>query len=482
MAVLTELIGARRVSNEPMAADRLATACAGLPIALSMVAARLCTRPRRSLEREAVALEERSRLLRVSTEDSPLHAVFDASAGQLSSVGRAVYQLCGLLPANGFGSEVITDVAESTAGEIEDGLEELVDVNLLVEDERERFSLHDLVKEHASSCAKENIPELEREMLRKTIVEWYLVMTVNADAVVHPYRWRVSRRYQTDPLPHRRFSQRSAAMSWLEKERTAVRGALWMAVRNEWHDLVWEFCEALWGFFLHHRDYQDWINIQEKGIESAGILGNRLAEARLRSQLGYALAKIGHYQAAIVQNEKAMRLGESEEHDPTVATAWSQIGRAKRGLGELTDALACYRKAAAIQERARIPRGVAMARRRAGDVLARLERFDEAITELLEASRVMRELGDEAQYARTLMVMGPLYQRLNRGDEGLRRWSGCGNWSRRTTRPRRCSRWRNSKRSTATSRPRANISRRRRSFTIPCATPAPTRPLRAWGS
>jgi tetratricopeptide (TPR) repeat protein len=420
VAVLTELIGARRVSNEPMAADRLAAACAGLPIALSMVAARLCTRPRRSLEREAVVLEERSRLLRVSTEDSPLHAVFDASAGQLSSAGRAVYQLCGLLPAGSFGSEVITDVAETTAGEVEDGLEELVDGNLLVEDERERFYLHDLVKEHASTWATENLPELERETLRKTIVEWYLAMTVNADSVVHPYRWRVSRRYQADPLPHRRFSQRDAAMSWLERERTAVRGALWVAVRNEWHDLVWEFAEALWGFFLHHRDYQDWINIQEKGIESAGIVGHRLAEARLHSQMGYALAKTGRYQAAIDHNETAMRLGESEEHDPTVATAWSQIGRAKRGLGDLTDALVCYRKAAEIQERADIPRGVAMARRRAGDVLARLGRIDEAITELLEASRVMRELGDEAQHARTLMVIGPLYQRLNRGDEGLR--------------------------------------------------------------
>ncbi|GHF80799.1 tetratricopeptide (TPR) repeat protein [Amycolatopsis bartoniae] len=413
--VLAQLVGRERVEAEPEAARSLAGMCGGLPLALAVVGARLRTRPRRGLQREAASLGRRFALLRLSTEEVSLDGVFDASVVRLSEPARHLYRLAGLHPGGGFDADVLTDVTEAEPEEIDDALEELLDANLLSEDEHGRFRCHDLVRAHAAARAEQDLPPERCEALRRAIVEWYLAMTVKADAVVHPHRWRLSRYYTEDPLPR----PIEDAGDWLVREQAAVRGALLEAARRGWPDLVWQFCEALWGHFLHHRHYQDWIELQRLGVAAAEQCGNRLAEARIRSQLGFAYAKLGRYREATAENELALRLGRVEKHDLTMATALSQLGRAARGSGDLPAALDYFRDAAGVQARMGVPRGVALCRRRAGEVLTDLGRLDEAAAELTAAARSMAELDDPIQYARTLTALGALHACRGRPEEGL---------------------------------------------------------------
>jgi tetratricopeptide (TPR) repeat protein len=416
--LLAELVGRDRVAAEPEAARELASACAGLPLALTVVAARLRTRPRRSLMREATSLRRESAVLHMSSEDSTLDAVFDTSVNALSARAVAIYRLGGLHPGGGFDADVLVDVSGAAPEEVEDGLEELLDANLLIEDAHGRFRFHDLIRVHAVGCAEREVSLEERESLRRGLVEWYLAMTVKADAVLHPHRWRLSPCYAEDTVPHRSFDSPQSGSSWLEREQGATRSALLEADRRGWYDLVWQFCEALWGFFLHHRHYQEWLEMQRLGIAAAERCDHRLAQARLRSQLGFALAKLGRFAEAVAENELALRLGRAEKHDLTVATALSQLGRAARGSGDLLAALDYYHQAAEIQGRLGVPRGVALCRRRAGDVLAELGRTEEAAVELRAAAKAMAELGDRIQYARTLTILGSLQARAGRRPDG----------------------------------------------------------------
>jgi tetratricopeptide (TPR) repeat protein len=418
---LTELVGPDRVSAEPEAARRIASACGGLPIAVATVAARLRTRPRRTFTHEAAALQERSKLLKMSPDGDPsLQSVFDASYAGLTTLAAEVYRLCGLHPAGRFGLDVVAEVSTLSLDEVEDGLDELVDCNLLIEEDQDRLRFHDLLREHALAAARWDTAELERDTLTRNFVEWYLASTIEANDVVHPHRWRLEPRFATDSLTHKTFNDRRAAMRWLEVERQAIRGALSEAERRGWFDLVWRFGDALWGFFLHHRHYDDWIQVQRLAIAAAKHCEHRLAEARLHSQLGYAYAKLGRYQEAITENELALRLAKAEKHGPSIATAISQLGRAARGLNDLDLALGYYRQAAELQERLGIERGVALCRRRAGDVLAQLGRVDEAIVELAAAAEMMARLNDPIQYARTVTVLGSLHGRRGRPAEGLK--------------------------------------------------------------
>ncbi|WP_160148890.1 ATP-binding protein [Amycolatopsis alkalitolerans] len=409
--LLAELVGRARVEAEPQAARALSDSCGGLPLALAVVSARLRTRPHRSLQRETASLRRRFALLRLSSEELSLQAVFDASVVRLSPAAARLYRLGGLHPGGGFDADVLTDVSGAAPEEVDDGLEELLDANLLTEDEQGRFRFHDLVRAHALDRAEQDLPEPSR----RDIVEWYLMMTVKADAVVHPHRWRLGPRYAANPLPR----PVEDAGGWLDREQASIRSAVLEADRRGWSELVWQFCEALWGFFLHHRHYQDWIELQRLGIAAAEQCGNRLAEARLRSQLGFAYAKIGRFREAVAENELALRLGRAEKHDLTMATALSQLGRAARGSGDLLAALDYFRDAAGVQARIGVPRGVALCRRRAGEVLADLGRIEEAEVELTAAARGLATLDDPIQYARTLTALGALPARRGRPEEGL---------------------------------------------------------------
>ncbi|MBN6037830.1 tetratricopeptide repeat protein [Amycolatopsis sp. 195334CR] len=397
--VLAELVGAERVRAEPEAADELAAACAGLPIALTLVAGRLRRHQRRRLSREASSLAERGRVLQLTPEDGPsIDAVFAASYDGLSPLAAELFQVCGAHPGITFAPAVIADVSGLDLDRTEDGIDELVDRNLLIDVAGGRVRFHELVQLHARARAEDSMV--------RAVVQWYLDVLVEADSLVHPHRTMWGPGYAAGPRENPRFADREQALHWLREESEAIRAAFSEADRNGWHELVWQYCEASWGFFLLYRQYDDFVESQRRGIVAARECAEPLVEARLHSQLGFALAQLRRYDESIAENEVALSLATEHGHEPSVATALAQLGRCARGKGELPEALDYYRRAAELQESLGITRGVALCRRRAGDVLAKLGRYDEAEGELRAAAGLMRELGDRNQYARALMVLG----------------------------------------------------------------------------
>ncbi|MDT8911902.1 AAA family ATPase [Amycolatopsis sp. PS_44_ISF1] len=417
---LTSLVGEERVGAEITATHQIAAVCGGLPLALSMIAAQLRTHPRRSVAREADRLGDESRLLRLSVDGDPeLQAVFDSSYSSLTAETAAAYRLCGLHPGPRFGPEVLADVSGTTEDEIEDTFDRLAEVNLLSEEEDGSHRFHDLVRAHARATAQLDEGAGESAVTRR-FIEWYLTMTVRATDVVHPHRWKLEPHFTTGAPAYRSFASTEEAMTWLRREHRSIRHCVLEAREREWHELVWPFCEALWGFFLHHRDYADWIRLQQQGIDSAIHCGHRIAEARLRSQRGYALAKSGDYAQAMKENELALRLARAEGHDASAATALSQLGRAARDNNDLPAALGYYRQARDLEARLGHRRSVALLSRRVGQVLGRSGRVADSITELSGAAAVLEETGDSVQHSRTLMVLGTLLTRHDRQPEGLR--------------------------------------------------------------
>lgn len=416
---LTALVGKDRVSAEITATHQIATACGGLPLALSMIAAQLRTHPRRSVAREADRLGDDTRLLRMSVDGDPaLQAVFDSSYRSLDEDTARAYRLCGLHPGPRFGAEVLADVSGTTEDDVEETFDRLAEMHLLGEEDDGSHRFHDLVRAHARATARLD-DGTDEEAVTRRFVEWYLTMTVRATDVVHPHRWKLEPHFTLGAPEHRSFATTREAMAWLRREQRSIRHCVLEAREREWHELVWPFCEALWGFFLHHRDYADWIRLQQLGIDSAIHCGHRIAEARLRSQRGYALAKSGDYQQAIAENELALRLARAEGHDASAATALSQLGRAARDNNDLPAALGYYRQARDLEARLGHRRNAALLSRRVGQVLSRSGRLAESIAELSGAAGVLEESGDSVQHSRTLMVLGTLLTQHDRQQEGL---------------------------------------------------------------
>lgn len=413
--LLGAVAGGGRLTEEPEHAEELVQLCGGLPIALSVVGARLASRPNRPLSREVDALRGSARLATMSLEDDhSVEAVFDASYRGLPPAQAELYRRCALHPGPVFGVEVAEVAVRLSAREVEPALDALVDRNLLNEVADGRFRYHDLLLVHARQMVEAEEPPEVRDAVRGQMVEWYLTMAVSADLALRPTRRRVGPHFrQAAERSLAAFPTERAALHWLETERRNLVSAVHAAAEQGWDESVWELCEALWGFFLHLRPYADWLAIHQLGIPAAQRCGHRTAEARLRIQLAVALTKLERHDEAIEENLRAVRLAEHEGDDATKAAALSELAGSARGKGDLAGALSYLYQAKRIRERIGTARAVAVGQRRIGEVLFALGRHEEALAELRHAADALTPL-DQAQRARALTSLARAYAQSGR--------------------------------------------------------------------
>jgi tetratricopeptide (TPR) repeat protein len=404
------VLGEARVDAELESVHEVVQACASLPLALSILAARLATHPRRTFARELQDLRaESDRLAALAIEgDRSVRAVLDVACAALDNDAALAYRACARLPGLEFGIDVATFVTGWDNRRTLSSLDTLVDANLLVERGDDRLGYHQLTLLHAREWGEPD----NRTPSRQAIIEWYLDRTIAADLLIHPHRPRLGPRYATSSDPV--FSDHRAALGWLEVERASIKAAFESASHEGRDDLLWQFAEALWGFFLHTRHYSDWISLHHVAIAAAGRAGGPRVEARMRSQLGLAYAKLRRYDLAAEENRRALRLAEEAGDDQAMATAYSQLGRAARGSGELDAAIAFFERARDIQREIGEVRGVALCQRRIGQMLARQGKYDGAVAQMHAAAAIMRDLGDHTQYARALMEIGTTMVHANR--------------------------------------------------------------------
>jgi tetratricopeptide (TPR) repeat protein len=413
VAVLERAVGGRRLTAEPAAARELATLCGGLPIALSVVGARLSTHPRRSLAKEVGALRVADdRLSTLALADTAsVEAVLDLSYVELPFRQARVYRLCALHPGATFGIEVAAAAVDEPVPDVEDALDDLVEKNLVTEVSDDRFRFHDLLRLHARRQA-ESDTKLEREAAVHRMIDWYLDRAVAADLVVLPLRPRVGPRYAVDqPSP---FADRAEALAWLEDERGNLVNAVRAAAERNWHAHVWQLCEAMWGLFLFRHHYPDWMETHVLGVAAARQLGDRTAEARIRIQLGFAYAAVGRSYDAIGEFTGALRTAEAIGDDGSRATALRQLAKIARARGDLDTALAHLRHSLGLERSLGRQRGEGLAHRRIGELLTEAGRYDEAVAEFEQGEAILSALDDALGVARLRMFLAEAHLKADR--------------------------------------------------------------------
>ncbi len=164
MRVLEARLGRERVATEPAAAAGLIRLCAGLPLALAVLAARAAEAPELPLAALAAALtSESGRLdaLDSSDEATSVRAVFSWSYRQLSEAAAGMFGLLGLH----CGPDVSVPAAASLAGvpaaAAQAALTELANATLVTEHRPGRYVLHDLVRAYAAEQAAQAWTEAE---------------------------------------------------------------------------------------------------------------------------------------------------------------------------------------------------------------------------------------------------------------------------------------------------------------------------------
>ncbi|HYX59364.1 MAG TPA: BTAD domain-containing putative transcriptional regulator, partial [Streptosporangiaceae bacterium] len=163
--MLARRLGRARVAAEPGAADEIITACARLPLALSIAAGRAAGRPKRPLTELAAELHDaRGRLDALEAGDAVtnVRAVLSWSYDQLSESAARMFRLLGVHP----GPDISLSAAASLAGmpraAAGAALRELVRTHMVAEYLPARFTFHDLLRAYAADQAERHDPEPER--------------------------------------------------------------------------------------------------------------------------------------------------------------------------------------------------------------------------------------------------------------------------------------------------------------------------------
>ncbi|MEO6082298.1 MAG: transcriptional regulator, SARP family protein, partial [Umezawaea sp.] len=174
-ALLARHLGAARMTAEPEAVDDVVRHCAGLPLALGIVAARATIRPDLDLVAQAAALRDhRTRLDALDTGDTDLNlrAVLSWSCRALTPPAARLFDLLGLAP----GPDVSTAAAAALLGVDPTGpLAELEANHLVAQPEPGRYRMHDLVRLYATEQASQQEAALRR------VVDFYLHTAHAAD-------------------------------------------------------------------------------------------------------------------------------------------------------------------------------------------------------------------------------------------------------------------------------------------------------------
>ena len=330
LELLGRIVGQERTSAEPAAATELAAVCGRLPLAVSIVAARLAVRPDWTLDELRGRLaEERHRLDELAVGDLDVRASIALSYRTLSPRARRLFRLLGLVRAADWPVWVPRVLLGEPAGDL---VAELVDVHLVAPlgadaAGQDRFRLHDLVADYAREQAREHEPDAAAASTR-LLAGWLALAAAADERIPHGEGFAVPASTGAPPVAV------TAPYDWFDAERAGLLGAIEEAVRLGRPDLAGQLALRMSGYLKLRCDYDDWLAALRLAIDPVRAAGLDHVLVKLLSALFVAHGLADRYdeQVAVAEEELAVarRLGDRGAE----VVALAHTGRAVRDLDE----------------------------------------------------------------------------------------------------------------------------------------------------
>ncbi len=307
--LLTGRLGRERTTAEPSALAELIALCAGLPIALVIVAARTIAQQHQRLDVLAAELRgAKSRLDALTTGDlaTDVRSVFSWSYLSLSAPAARLFRLAGLQPGPSLSAEAAASLAGLPLPAASQGLRELVSAHLIDEHAPGRFALHDLLREYAEECAESTGTQASRRAAIQRLLDHYLHTALAAGKLVEPQQARVVPARSVRGVTLRRFADRRAAVNWFETEHLALLAAITQAADLGLDLHACQLAVTLTGVLDQSACWDDLAASSTTALAAAQHAGHREAEAYAERSLGGAFARLGRYADAHVHLQRCL--------------------------------------------------------------------------------------------------------------------------------------------------------------------------------
>ncbi|WP_250212530.1 ATP-binding protein [Acrocarpospora catenulata] len=401
--LLRHRLGDDRVGGELTAAKQLVDLCARVPLALSVAAARLATRPRWPLTEMVEALaQENQRLSALSVEDDmTIRAALTLSYQNLSPPEAArLYRLLGLFPGATFDSAAASALVGLPSTETRRLLGVLTDANLLDDVDGGSYRFHDLVRLHAKEMAEAEEPIAVQEEAMRRAVDWFLRRTRMASHAAAPYR--------SIPVPDGEpgFADAAQALDWMDREFRNLRATALAGHARGLHVEVWNLVDAMWPLFLHRGFRSERLEIDRLGLAAAQACGDANAHAKMLNRTALSLRTLGRWDEAAADLRYALDIWRGLGNTYRIGDTNRQLGHLEMDRDRPQAAITIFEAAVDSYRAAGEPRRVALAMCDLGRALTESGRAGEAVPHLTAAIEMLARESDPYNHARALILLG----------------------------------------------------------------------------
>jgi tetratricopeptide (TPR) repeat protein len=343
-----------RATTEPDAVTDLLDPCAGLPLALTIVAARAATHP--DLPLPILADELRSVSSRLDALDAGeltanLRAVFSWSYQDLGTDAARLFALLGLA----MGPDISLAAAASLVGLPADHtralLHELDQIRLVHHDPTGRYRMHDLVRIYAAEQATAQEPNGDVTAARRRLVDFYLHSANTADHILDPQMQPIQIDRPAAGCSPFRPDDRTEALIWFTAEHACLLATQRAMADLALHADVWRLAWVLDSFHLRQGHLHDNRIVWRAALQAANLLADRATMALARRYYGRACARVGdtvtgieHLAAALVFAEETGDLGGTAHIHYSLAWTWELQGDHQQALTHATRALRLFQQ------------------------------------------------------------------------------------------------------------------------------------------
>jgi len=463
--LLSRRIGQDRVSAEPEAVDDIITACARLPLALSIVAARAAVHPRFTLAALAGELRDaRGGLDAFVGENAATdaRAVLSWSYRMLSPEAARLFRSLGLHPGPDLAAPAAASLAGVPPSDVRPLLAELVSAHLLEERSPGRFGFHDLLRAYATEQAHAVDTNAERRAAIARVLDHYLHTANTADRLLYSYREARTLAPPGPGVTPVALSEPAQALDWFAAEHPVLLAAVDLAARAGFDTLAWQLAWEITAFLNYQGHWHDWAASQHTALAAARRLADRTGQARahrllsvaymnlcrfedayaharqslglfeevgdstnqarVHLGLGWVLEHLGHFAEALTHAQQALKLSEADGDRVGEADALSWVGWYRAQLGDHEQALSyCQRSLDLHREFRGLPNQV-NTWTGLGYAHQHLGHHHEAISCYERALELWRNVGDRYEESQTLVRLGDTYQAAANPDAARTLW------------------------------------------------------------
>lgn len=466
VALLRSLIGPARADAESRALATLALSCGRLPLALRLAGQRAASRPHLRLADlvDELAVDTRRLDLLSAGEDdyTAVRSVFSWSYRGLPDAQARMLRRLGLHTGPDISAHAAAALADVPLARARGLLDGLAEAHLVEYVRRDRWRLHDLLRDYACEQAMVGEPGPERLAAVRRLAGFYTHTAAAANQLLHPGRRATPAGGvppPREPAPVRRYEE---ALAWCESERANLVAVTRSAAEHGLAEAAWQLPNSLWSFYYTRKYWADWETVCTIGLRAARSrgdldgqsvmlsalstvhrdlhrfddavdhlreslelnrrLGDRFGEARMLSNLGDVYLGMRRYDDALDQSLRALLILREIGDTYTEGVALGNVSEAYLGLHRYGDALHSFQQVLELCRRIDHRYGEGLTLLHLGEAHLGLRRYAAAIDHLTRAARLCRDVGNAQGEGMAWKTLGEVHRAAGRPGQARRCW------------------------------------------------------------